>query len=221
MSNIVTKFKSVIYNVPENVKLIVISKTKSADDIMQVYRCGHRIFGESKVQELMPKNEELPKDIQWHLVGHLQRNKVKYIAPFISMIHSVDSLRLLKEINKEAKKNDRIINCLLQMHIAEEETKFGLDQDELNELIKSESFKSLKNINICGLMGMATFTEDTKQVKHEFSNLYKIFISTKERYFSQSPNFKELSMGMTSDYETAIEEGSTMVRVGTAIFGER
>ncbi|MFW5793162.1 MAG: YggS family pyridoxal phosphate-dependent enzyme [Bacteroidota bacterium] len=221
MSNIVANFKSVRNNIPGKVKLIVISKTKPTDDIMQVYRCGHRLFGESKVQELIPKYEELPKDIQWHIVGHLQRNKVKYIAPFISMIHSVDSLKLLKEINKEAEKSKRTIDCLLQIHIAKEETKFGMDNAELNELLSSQVFKNFKNVKICGLMGMATFTENTKQIRKEFNELHNLFISIKERYFSQDNSFKEISMGMTDDYEIAVECGTTMVRVGSAIFGKR
>ncbi len=221
MNNITENYHKIKEEIPKDVKLIVISKTKTESDILEVYNCGHRFFGESKVQELTPKAEKLPKDIEWHLVGHLQRNKVKYIAPFISMIHSVDSFKLLKEVNKRAGNNDRIINCLLQMHIAEESTKFGMTSEELNELLSRPEFSSLKNINVCGLMGMATFTDDKNQVKKEFKSLYNTFLSTKEKFFSTKPDFKELSMGMTDDYQVGIEEGSTMVRIGTAIFGKR
>jgi len=214
-------FKTIFDNIPAALKLIVISKTKTEAEIMEVYNCGHRLFGENKVQELVPKFNDLPKDIHWHLVGHLQTNKVKYIAPFVSMIHSVDSLKLLKEINKQALKNNRTIDCLLQMHIAEEETKFGMDIMELESLLNDPEFKTLKNARICGLMGMATFTDDHNQVRKEFAGLYNTFQSIKQKFFKDSLIFKELSIGMTDDYKIAIEEGSTMVRIGTAIFGER
>lgn len=221
MSKISDSFNAVKNTIPENVTLVVISKTKPEGDILEVYNCGHRIFGESKVQELTPKAEKLPDDIQWHLVGHLQRNKVKFVAPFISMIHSVDSLRLLKEINKEAKKSKRIIDCLLQMHIAEEDTKFGLDRSELIELLESPQFKEFQNVRICGLMGMATFTNNTNQVKREFKGLKLLFHEIKDNYFKENEAFKEISMGMSDDYPIGIDEGSTMVRIGSAIFGER
>ena len=221
MSKISESFNAIKNTIPENVALVVISKTKPEDAILEVYNNGHRIFGESKVQELTPKAEKLPDDIQWHLVGHLQRNKVKFVAPFISMIHSVDSLRLLKEINKEAKKSKRIIDCLLQMHIAEEDTKFGLDRSELIELLESPQFKEFQNVRICGLMGMATFTNNTNQVKREFKGLKLLFHEIKDNYFKENEAFKEISMGMSDDYPIGIDEGSTMVRIGSAIFGER
>ncbi len=214
-------FKNISSSIPANVKLIVVSKVRTEGEIMEVYNCGHRLFGENKVQELVPKYNDLPKDIEWHLIGHLQTNKVKYIASFVSMIHSVDSIKLLKEINKQAFKSGRIINCLLQMHIAEEETKFGMDYLELETLLNDPEFELLTNVRICGLMGMATFTDNHNQVRKEFAGLSKTFQSIKQRYFRNKSYFKEISMGMTDDYHIAIEEGSTMVRIGTAIFGER
>lgn len=207
--------------IPSGVQLIAISKTKSPEIIMEAYKAGHRVFGESKAQEMVPKYEALPKDIEWHMVGHLQSNKVKYIAPFVALIHSVDSLKLLKVINKEAIKNKRTINCLLQIHIAEESTKFGLSFEECCELLESESFKSMNNVVISGLMGMATFTDDKKQVEQEFSTLKNIFQDIKEKYFKDNDSFKEISMGMSDDYQVGIEQGSTMVRIGSAIFGYR
>jgi len=207
--------------IPENVQLVAVSKTKPNEDIIEAYNEGQRVFGENKVQELTTKYEELPKDIQWHMIGHLQRNKVKYIAPFVSMIHAVDSLRLLKEINKQAKKNERVINCLLQFHIAEESTKFGLDLSEAKELLSSDEFKAMDSITICGVMGMATFTDDEDQVRREFRELKKSFNVLKESFFKGNDSFKEISMGMSGDYKSAIEEGSTMVRIGSTIFGAR
>ena len=205
----------------KNVKLVAVSKTKPTTDIMALYEKGQRIFGENKVQELTDKADELPKDIEWHMIGHLQRNKVKYIAPFVNLIHAVDSLRLLKEINKQAKKANRVIPCLLQMHIAEEDSKFGLDQAELEELLESEAYRNMEHVSIQGLMGMATFTEDQEQVKREFAGLNSLFEQVKQQYFADQPEFKELSMGMSGDYELAIEVGSTMVRIGSLLFGER
>ncbi len=202
-------------------KLIAVSKTKPISAILEAYEAGIKSFGENKVQELAEKSTQLPADIEWHMIGHLQRNKIKYIAPFIYLIHSVDSLRLLKEINKEGKKNQRIINCLFQMHIAEEETKFGLSETELMELIDSEDFNQLKNIMIIGLMGMATFTEDKEKVRNEFRSLHKIFEKIKGLPPRENLSFSELSMGMSGDYKIAIEEGSTMIRVGSSIFGNR
>lgn len=202
---------------PKNVTLVAVSKTKPNKDILEAYNTGQRVFGENKVQELTTKHEELPKDIEWHMIGHLQRNKVKYIAPFVSLIHGVDSFKLLKEINKRAKQNNRIIDCLLQIHIAEEQTKFGFSESEVIELLKSEDFKSLENIKINGLMGMATFTENETQIKKEFKSLYKLF----SQLNLQNSTLKTLSMGMSGDYKIAIDEGSTMVRVGSSIFGER
>lgn len=201
-------------------QLVAVSKTKPNEDLMEAYEAGQRIFGENKVQELSRKAEELPNDIEWHMIGHLQRNKVKYLAPFISLIHGVDSLRLLKEINKQAIKHERVIDCLLQMYIADEETKFGFSQEEVLDLISSEEFKNLDNIKVIGLMGMATNTDDMNKVRSEFKSLKGFFDKLKER---QAANFemKELSMGMTNDYKIACEEGSTMVRIGSAIFGAR
>ncbi|MEE4178596.1 MAG: YggS family pyridoxal phosphate-dependent enzyme [Bacteroides sp.] len=208
-------------NLPENVKLVAVSKTKPEEDILEVYNAGQRIFGENKVQEMLPKYEALPKDIEWHLIGHLQTNKAKYVAPFVGMIHSVDSIKLLKAINKEAKKNNRVIPCLLQFHIAEEETKFGLSLEEAEEILTSETFSELKNIKISGVMGMATFTDDQEKVQREFRHLKQIFEHLREAYFSDDSKFTEISMGMSDDYQIAIEEGSTMVRVGSSIFGSR
>lgn len=214
-------FQKVQSAISENVKLIAVTKTKPIAEIMEVYDYGHRIFGENKAQELQEKYELMPKDIEWHFIGHLQRNKVKYLTPFVSMIHSIDSLRLLQEVNKSAKKDNRIVDCLLQFFIAEEETKFGLDMDEARELLTSESFMKMENIRICGVMGMATYTEDTTQIRREFAHLKNIFDEIKAAFFTNSPFFKEISMGMTNDCQIAIEEGSTMVRIGSAIFGER
>ena len=206
---------------PADVTLVAVSKTKSPETILEAYNAGQRIFGESKAQEMVPKYEALPKDIQWHMVGHLQSNKVKYIAPFVSLIHSVDSLKLLKVINKEALKNKRTIACLLQIHIAEEVSKFGLSYDECCEILESESYHNMKNIEIVGLMGMATFTDNHKQVEQEFKNLKNYFSKIKKQYFPQQDTFKEVSMGMSDDFTIGIEEGSTMVRIGSAIFGSR
>ncbi|MBR0323791.1 MAG: YggS family pyridoxal phosphate-dependent enzyme [Bacteroidales bacterium] len=207
--------------VPSNVTLIAVSKTKPVSDLQEAYDAGQRIFGENKALEMRDKYQELPKDIQWHFIGHLQTNKIKYIAPFVTLIHAIDSLSLLEAVNKEAAKNNRIIDCLLQFHIAQEETKFGLDMEEAKSLLESESFKNLKNINICGVMGMATFTDDVVQVRNEFKNLRNIFEALKENYFKANDSFKEISMGMSDDYPIAIEEGATMVRVGSKIFGAR
>jgi hypothetical protein len=206
---------------PANVKLVAVSKTKPALIISEALKTGHRIFGENKVQELTDKQAQLPADIEWHFIGHLQRNKVKFIAPFVAMIHAVDSLKLLAEINKQALKNERIIDCLLQFHIAKESTKFGLDYDEAIELLENDHFKSFKNIRITGVMGMATFTENMSQVRDEFKLLKKYFDNLKKKYFSDASEFREISMGMSDDYQIAIEEGSTIIRVGTNIFGER
>ncbi|HTN21583.1 MAG TPA: YggS family pyridoxal phosphate-dependent enzyme [Pelobium sp.] len=203
------------------VKLVAVSKTKPNEDILEAYQAGQRIFGENQVQEMVEKHEALPKDIQWHLVGHLQSNKVKYIAPFVSLIHGVDSLKLLIEINKQALKNNRIIDCLLQIYIADEETKFGLGFDEAIELLEAQEFTELKNIRIVGLMGIATNTENPKQIKEEFYELQTLFKGIKISYFRNEDSFKELSMGMSSDYKIAIEQGATLVRIGSDIFGGR
>jgi pyridoxal phosphate enzyme (YggS family) len=204
-----------------NVSLIAVSKTKSAEEIKEAYAAGQRLFGENMVQELVDKYELLPKDIKWHLIGHLQTNKVKYVAPFVSMIQSVDSLKLLMEIDKYAQKNNRNIDCLLQIHIADEETKFGLDFDETIELLRSEEYTNLSHVRIRGLMGIATNTDNEKQIKEEFYELKTFFDGLKQSYFRQDPSFNVLSMGMSSDYKIAIEQGSTMVRLGSTIFGQR
>jgi len=204
-----------------HVTLVAVSKTKSNDDILEAYQAGQRLFGENMVQELVEKYESLPKDISWHLVGHLQSNKVKYIAPFIGLIHSVDSLKLLQEINKQAEKNNRVIDCLLQVYIADEETKFGLGFDEIIELLRSDEFTSLKHISIRGLMGIATNTDNEKQIKEEFYELRTFFDGIKQSYFRKQSSFDTLSMGMSSDYKIAIEQGSNMVRLGSTIFGQR
>jgi len=208
-------------HLPEHVRLIAVSKTKPLACIQELYQCGQRIFGENRVQEITEKQQQLPPDIEWHFIGHLQTNKVKYIAPFISFIHSVDSLKLLHEINKEAQKNKRIINCLLEMYIATEETKFGLDLSESIALLESPEYKKMNHIRICGVMGIATFTEDLTRVRNEFKNLASYYNQIKTRYFSNQSYFKEISMGMSNDYEIAIQEGSTLVRIGTSIFGSR
>lgn len=206
--------------IPENVKLIAVSKTKPESDILEAYTIGHKIFGENKVQELVNKYEKLPKDIQWHFIGHLQTNKVKYLAPFVYLIHGVDSLKLLKEINKQAAKNGRVIDCLLQFHIANEKAKFGFYKEEAFELLNNPEFKALENIRIVGIMGMATYTDDENQIRAEFANLKSYFTEIKEKYISNE-SFSEISMGMSADYKIAIEEGSTMIRLGSSIFGIR
>lgn len=202
-------------------RLIAVSKTKPAADILQLYNKGQLIFGENKVQELAAKYEELPKDIQWHMIGHLQTNKVKYIAPFVSLIHSVDSLKLLEEINKQAAKNNRVINCLLQIYIANEDTKFGLSAAEATELLASAEFAALQNVRICGLMGMATNTGNREQIAAEFASLKTLFNVFKQKFFSNNAAFTELSMGMSSDYTIALANGATLIRVGSMLFGER
>jgi pyridoxal phosphate enzyme (YggS family) len=214
----INEFHSIL---PKNVTLVAVSKTKPVEKILEAYNAGQRVFGENKVQEMTSKYEALPKDIQWHLIGHLQTNKVKYIAPFVSLIHSIDSEKLLREVNKEAHKNNRIIPCLLQFHIAEEETKFGFSFDEAKELLESETFLSLQNIQIVGIMGMASFTEHEEQIRTEFQTLHDYFQILKSHYFKFNPDFKEISMGMSGDYELAIEHGSTLIRVGSTIFGHR
>ena len=215
------RLKEVQSKIPENVTLVAVSKTKPAEMILELYNSGQRVFGENKVQELCDKFEVLPKDIEWHLIGHLQTNKVKYIAPFVSLIHAVDSLKLLQEINKEALKNNRIINCLLQFHIAQEDTKFGLNFDEAEVILQSKEFVEMHNIKVVGVMGMASFTDNKELIEDEFRTLYNYFHLIKSHYFKYNSDFKEISMGMSGDFEIAIEEGSTMVRVGSSIFGER
>ncbi len=213
--------KKIESTIPEDVTLIAVTKTKPISLLEEAYNAGIRHFGENKVQEMTEKWEQLPKDIHWHLIGHLQTNKVKTIAPYVHLIHTVDSYKLLLEINKQAKSCNRIIDCLLQFHIATEETKFGLNMEEAGQLLEHPEFLELENVNIVGVMGMASFVEDEDQVKHEFQNLYHIFLELKSRYFSMNSDFATISMGMSGDYILAIEEGSTMVRVGSAIFGTR
>ncbi|MEQ8219295.1 MAG: YggS family pyridoxal phosphate-dependent enzyme [Arenibacter sp.] len=209
--------KAIKASLPSHVQLVAVSKTKPIADIMEAYAAGQRVFGENKIQEMTEKQEVLPKDIEWHMIGHIQRNKVKYMAEYVTLIHGVDSLKLLQEINKQAKKHSRVIPCLLQIHIAEEDTKFGFDVKDLNELIASNEIKQLANIKIVGLMGMATFTDNTQQIRKEFKQLKNLFEKTKLAL----PHFSQLSMGMSGDYKIAIEEGSTLIRVGSSIFGSR
>jgi pyridoxal phosphate enzyme (YggS family) len=208
-------------NIPPHVKLVAVSKTKPAEVIQEAYHTGHRIFGENKAQELFVKQPLLPKDIEWHFIGHLQTNKVKYITSFVNMIHSIDSLKLLSEVNKQALKFNRMIDCLMQFHIASEKTKFGLDYQEARDILNSANFKTLKNIRICGVMGMATYTRDVTVVRKEFRNLKSIFDKLKDKFFAENEYFSEISMGMSDDFKIAIEEGSTIVRIGSALFGDR
>jgi len=208
--------KRVKDSLPDGVSLVAVTKTKSEDEILQAYDTGHRMFGENKIQEMVAKWEQMPKDIEWHMIGHVQRNKVKYMAAFVSLIHAVDNLKLLNEINKQAAKHNRVIDCLLQIKIAEEESKFGMSEEDAKALLTSEELKTLDHIRILGLMGMATFTDDKKQLSAEFGKLRTFFNAIKDTY-----KLKHLSMGMSADYPVALEYGSTMVRVGSAIFGER
>ncbi|MFV0470418.1 MAG: YggS family pyridoxal phosphate-dependent enzyme [Paludibacteraceae bacterium] len=207
--------------VPESTKLVCVSKFHPVSAIREAYDCGERIFGESRVQELIEKQPLLPTDIQWHFIGHLQSNKIKYIIEFVELIHGVDSFKLLKEIDKQAQKSGRRVKCLLQMHIAQEETKFGFLKEEVYEMLRSDDFKQLKNIEVAGLMGMATFTDNKQLIKSEFKELKTLFDLIKRDFFPSSKQFKEISMGMSNDYLTAIEEGSTIIRIGSAIFGNR
>ncbi|MGL4581590.1 MAG: YggS family pyridoxal phosphate-dependent enzyme [Flavobacterium sp.] len=220
--SITANLKHIKDTLPTQVTLVAVSKTKPNEDIAEAYQAGQRIFGENKIQEMTDKYEALPKDIEWHMIGHVQRNKVKYMAPYVSLIHGVDSFRLLEEIDKQAKKYNRVIPCLLQMFIAEEETKFGLDKDELIAILESDEFKAMKNIKVVGLMGMATFTDNQSQVKKEFTQLSSIFALCKEQYATRDNlDLNTISMGMSNDYALAIECGSTMVRIGSNIFGSR
>lgn len=221
MSSITEAIQQYRSSLPQNVKLLAVSKTFSKEDIADAYQCGQRDFGENKVQELTEKYESLPKDIKWHMIGHMQTNKIKYIAPFIYMIHSVDSLKVLQAINKEGAKCNRIINVLLQIHVAQEETKFGLTADELYDLLDKTEWKLFSNVQICGLMGMGSFTDDMSQVKKEFMLIKEIFDNCKQKYFQHENHFSEISMGMSGDYKLAVECGSTMIRIGNGIFGKR
>ncbi len=217
--SIKTNLLKIKSQIPSTVTLVAVSKTKPVADLIEAYEAGQRIFGENKIQEMTEKWETMPKDIKWQMIGHVQTNKVKFMAEYVNLIHGVDSLKLLEEIDKQAKKHNRIIDCLLQMHIAEEETKFGLDEQELNEILNSEAFQNLKNIKVVGLMGMATFTDNQSQIKKEFQNLKRIFNTTRSKDALQC--ISTLSMGMSGDYQLAIDCGSTMVRIGSNIFGSR
>ncbi|MFZ2283225.1 MAG: YggS family pyridoxal phosphate-dependent enzyme [Lutibacter sp.] len=218
--SIKNNLNNILNTIPENVTLIAVSKTQPVASILEAYQAGQRAFGENKIQEMAEKFDTLPKDIEWHMIGHLQSNKVKYMAHFVQLIHGVDSFKTLEEINKQALKHNRIINCLLEVKIASEETKFGLSFIEVEQLLKSEELKDLKNINISGLMGMASFTEDIEVIRNEFKTL-KNFFDSLQKYKSFNVNPTILSMGMSGDYKIAIEEGSTTIRVGSAIFGSR
>ena len=217
MSSIADNLQTIQQDLPDNVTLVAVSKTKPVKTILEAYNAGHRIFGENKVQEMADKYKELPKDIEWHMIGHVQRNKVKYMAHFVNLIHGVDSLKTLEEINKQAKKHERTINCLLQARIAKEETKFGLTFQEIEQILSSGQLQDLENVRIIGLMGMATYTDDTDLIKEEFESLHTFYDELKSTY----PQLSILSMGMSGDYPIAITSGSTMVRIGSAIFGNR
>jgi len=207
--------------VPDNVKIVAVSKTQPAEEILKVYGTGHKIFGENRVQELLYKKERLPSDIEWHFIGRLQTNKVKSLLPHVVMIHSADSYRLITVINREAEKQNLLAKCLIQFHIAREETKSGFSLDEAEAMLQSADFTNIKNIVFCGVMGMATLTDDMNMVRNEFRTLREYFTILREKYFSRNPEFREISMGMSGDYAIAVEEGSTIIRVGTLIFGER
>ncbi|GEC79926.1 YggS family pyridoxal phosphate-dependent enzyme [Flavobacterium aquatile] len=220
MSQIAQQINTIKSQLPDHVTLVAVSKTKPVADLMEAYNAGQRIFGENKIQEMTDKWEEMPKDIQWHMIGHVQTNKVKFMAEYVSLIHGVDSLKLLQEINKQAQKHNRVIDCLLQIYIAEEESKFGLDEEELSDILNSDELKSMNNIKIVGLMGMATFTDNHNQIKKEFDNLKSIF-DKNCHLKTENCQLNTLSMGMSGDYKLAIECGSTMVRIGSSIFGTR
>jgi pyridoxal phosphate enzyme (YggS family) len=221
MTDIGERLTNLRLQIPESVKIIAVSKTKPVSDIIDAYNFGQRRFGENRVQELLAKKDQLPEDIEWHLIGHLQKNKVRSIVPFVGMIESVDSAELLEVINAEGARIKRTINILLQIHIAKEETKFGFSRNELMEILSKIDFSSLRNVRICGVMGMATFTDDMKQVSSEFRFLRECFDDLKCTYFTSGSYFRELSMGMSGDYFAAVREGSTMVRIGSLIFGDR
>lgn len=221
MSDIARNIIALREEIPAYVRIVAVSKLKSADDILKAYNAGQKIFGENRVQELFKKYNSLPRDIEWHFIGHLQSNKVRRIASFVNMIHSVDTFRLLKVIDQEAARADRVIDCLLQFYIATEETKYGFSLSEVLEMLESEDFQKLKNIRICGVMGMASFIDDDDQIRREFMYLSECFRRLKDEFFSGDDAFKELSMGMSGDYKIALEEGSTIVRLGSTIFGSR
>jgi pyridoxal phosphate enzyme (YggS family) len=219
--NIASNLQTLWRELPQNVRLVAVSKFHPAEVIQEAYDAGQRIFGESRAQELTMKYEALPKDIEWHFIGTLQTNKVKYIAPFVSLIHSIDTYKLLEEVNRQAEKNNRTIDCLLQLHVAQEETKFGFTVDECREMLTAGEWRKLNHIRLCGIMGMGSNTDNEAQVLSEFGALHDFFCAAKEEFFASQPAFKELSMGMSHDYRLAIKAGSTMVRVGSKIFGER
>lgn len=221
MTHIQEQIQAIKNGLPQNVRLVAVSKFHPINALQEAYDSGQRVFGESKVQEMTQKYEALPKDIEWHFIGHLQTNKIKYMAPYVSLIHGVDSYKLLVEINKQALKANRIISCLLQIHIAKEETKFGFSTDECIKMLEEGNWKTLNNIQIAGVMGMATNTEDESCIADEFGTLANFFQYIKNNYFPNNPNFKEISMGMSDDYPIAIEKGSTLIRIGSKIFGER
>lgn len=218
---IANKLQKLYGELPKGVTLVAVSKTKPIADLQDAYDAGQRVFGENKVQEMYTKWEQLPKEINWHFIGHLQRNKVKYLAPFVDLIHGVESFRLLKEINKQAQKNNRVIDVLLQFFIANEETKFGLSFEEAEAILSDENFKELQNVRICGVMGMASFSNNQEQIREEFKTLKSTFDKLKLTFFDNEKSFNVISMGMSGDYNIAIEEGSTMIRVGSSIFGKR
>lgn len=213
--------KQVLSELPAGVQLVAVSKYHPNEAILEAYQAGQRVFGESKVQEMTTKYESLPKDIEWHFIGHLQTNKIKYIVPYVALIHSIDSYKLLTEVNKQAGKTNKSVDCLLQLHIAEEETKFGFSFQECKDMLEGEKWKELKNVRLCGLMGMATNTDNVEQIEKEFCSLNRFFKEVKSTWFSDEETFRELSMGMSHDYRIAITAGSTLVRVGSKIFGER
>jgi pyridoxal phosphate enzyme (YggS family) len=214
-------YRRILDQIPSDVQLVAVSKTKPESEVLEAYQLGQRHFGENWAQELKTKHEHLPKDICWHFIGHLQTNKIKYIIPYVHLIHSIDSFRLLQEVNRQAAIHQRTVGCLLQFHIATEDTKFGFSMEECRQMLECQEFQNLQNVEIRGVMGMASLTDDNQQVHQEFRTLHKFFDNLKQNYFSENPNFNEISMGMSHDYPIAIEEGSTMIRVGSAIFGER
>ncbi len=221
MTRIQAEIQAIKATLPEHVRLVAVSKFHPVEALQEAYDGGQRIFGESKVQEMTQKYESLPKDIEWHFIGHLQTNKIKYMAPYVALIHGVDSYKLLVEINKQAAKTNRIIPCLLQIHIAKEETKFGFSMDECSAMLEEGNWKTLEHVQIAGVMGMATNTEDESVITNEFETLSSFFQQVKDKYFQDTPHFKEISMGMSDDYPIAIEKGSTLIRVGSKIFGNR
>ena len=218
---VATNLKKVLADLPEGVRLVAVSKFHPVEELREAYDAGQRIFGESQVQELQRKVAAMPSDVEWHFIGHLQTNKVKYIAPYVSMIHAVDSLKLLREIDRQAAKNDRVINVLLELHIAEEETKYGFSPSDCRELLAGGEWRELRHVRICGLMMMATYTDDTTQIRLEMEQAQRLFHELKANYFAEEPSFCERSWGMSHDYKIALETGATLVRIGTTIFGER